>query len=190
MRPKWSHLISPFVAATLFGCLYSFIDWVQLRTALLTVLSVMAAGVLVRLARGMPFTNTTSFNLEFAEKVASAVKHSIRTLRALLIVIFITMGLITFSSTLVSVLFWLAAFFDVGKEYVLPFFSFVAGWFLTYVVIRVFSVASSDVSLADMQADMVIDQARKKQTDDFLPVLEAHRKEPLTNPLNYGKVIQ
>ena len=190
MKIHWSHIILPLAVATVSGWLGSAAVWDGVKAPLLTFLSVIAAGVLVRLARGMPFTNTSGFDLDFARKVAGAVKTSIRALRTLLIIIFITMGMVTFSSILGegTVLGLTAIGLDV--RYSDPIISASIGGLLCYVFIRIFAVVAGDVSLADMQADMVVTAAKKTQTERFSATVEAATAKPISNPAGYGKVVQ
>jgi hypothetical protein len=181
MKIHWSHIILPLAAATVSE---------GVKAPLLTFLSVIAAGVLVRLARGMPFTNTSGFDLDFARKVASAVKTSIRALRTLLIIIFITMGMVTFSSILGKATVLGLITIGLDGRYSDPIISALIGGLLCYVFVRIFAVVSGDVSLADMQADMVVTAAKKTQTEHFSATVEAATTKPISNPAGYGKVVQ
>lgn len=183
----------PLVIATVSGWLGSVNFWDGIKAPLLTCLSVIAAGVLVRLARGMPFTNTNGFDLEFARKVASAVKTSIRSLRTLLTVIFFTMGIITFSSVLGEATELLLAAAGLDAQYTTQhsdmIVSALIGGLLCYVFVRIFSVIDGDVGLADMQADIIVTMATKSQSERFSPTIEAVKKNPISNPVGYGKII-
>ncbi|MGF6862555.1 hypothetical protein ABIE69_003144 [Rhodobacteraceae bacterium MBR-64] len=190
MKIHWSHIILPLAAATVSGWLGSAAVWEGVKAPLLTFLSVIAAGVLVRLARGMPFTNTSGFDLDFARKVASAVKTSIRALRTLLIIIFITMGMVTFSSILGKATVLGLITIGLDGRYSDPIISALIGGLLCYVFVRIFAVVSGDVSLADMQADMVVTAAKKTQTEHFSATVEAATTKPISNPAGYGKVVQ
>lgn len=189
MKIHWSHIVLPLSAATVSGWLGSAAVWDGIKAPLLTCLSVIAAGVLVRLARGMPFTNTNGFDLEFARKVASAVKASIRALRTLLIVIFFTMGMITFSTILGTGAALGLIAIGLDGHYSDPIISAVIGFVLCYVFVRIFAVVAGDVSLADMQADMVVTAAKKSQTERFSATIESAVNKPISNPAGYGKVL-
>jgi hypothetical protein len=190
MKIHWSHVTIPLVAATVSGWLGTAAVWDGVKAPLLTSLSVVAAGVLVRLARGMPFANLNGVELDHARSVAAAVKTSIRSLRALLMVIFLTMGMVTFSSIIGKGLVCGLLAFDISVKYADPVVSALIGGFLCYVFIRIFAVTAGDVSLADLQADMVVATAKKAQANQFSEAVEATTLRPILNPPGYGKIVQ
>lgn len=188
MKIHWTPIIIPFAAATFAGWLGTTALWDGVKAPLLTCLSVIAAGVLVRLARGVPFTNTSGFDLDFARKVASSVKASIRALRTLLIVILGTMGMITFSSIIGKAATSGLVALGLNGQFADPIVSGLIGGFLCYVFVRILAVIDGDVSLADMQAEMLITAAKNAQASKFSSTLEAAKNLPISNPVGYGKI--
>ena len=53
---QWSHIVVPVGVGVVAGLTTSAAMWTGLSQALLSVVAIIAAGVLVRLARGVPFS--------------------------------------------------------------------------------------------------------------------------------------
>src|ERR1700722_2366938 len=88
---RWRTILLPALVA-----IFSY-EWVTVefwdtgKQALLVSLSVVAAGVLVRLARALPFTTADQYELEEIRKLTKAVSQIARSLRALLITVLLGM---------------------------------------------------------------------------------------------------
>lgn len=165
--------------------------WDTSKTPLLTALSVIAAGVLVRLARGLPFNNSDQFELHEARRVATAIKKSARTLRALIVVAFIAMGGLVFAKPISdTVVAFFQIYYPSASTYVEPVVSGTVALLLTYVFIRVFAVIKGDVALVDLQTDLLVHSVERKQAERFDKSIEKIETPTFKTPEGYGKVIQ
>ncbi|WP_432284957.1 hypothetical protein SLT36_26125 [Aminobacter sp. BA135] len=190
MKINWSHLVIPIAGAVAAWELASVAFWDAAKPSLLTAMSVIAAGVLVRLARGLPFNNPDQFALDEARQIASAIRQSIRALRALIAVIFSAMGSLVFAKAINTAM--VAATFVPVKvaPYIEPGISAVVGFLLTYVFVRIFAVIKGDVSLTDLQTDLLVKSVERKQAERFDKALAKSDAPPMKNPEGYGKVVQ
>ncbi|MER9026151.1 hypothetical protein NKI01_26990 [Mesorhizobium sp. M0815] len=164
--------------------------WEAAKPSLLTALSVIAAGVLVRLARGLPFSNPDQFELGEVRLIAAAIKQSIRALRALIGVVFLAMGSLVFAKAIAAALTSAAFIPPETLLYVEPGMSAVVGFLLTYVFVRIFSVIKGDVSLVDLQSELLVKSVERKQAERFDKSLTQSDTPPIKNPEGYGKIIQ
>jgi hypothetical protein len=188
MKIKIPHLILPIFGAAIAGAFVSVDFWDTSKAAILTALSVIGAGVLVRLARGLPFTNADQFQVEEARKIASAIKLSIRALRMLIIVILGTMVSLVVVKGAVSAasLRWP----DTADE-INAVASSAIGLLLAYIFVRITAVIQGDVGLVDLQSDFFIKAVERKQAERFEKTqVQASVGIPPSNPKDYGKIIQ
>lgn len=188
MTIKLSHLVLPICGAAIAASLVSVDFWDTSKAAILTALSVIGAGVLVRLARGLPFTNAEQFQVEEARRIAAAIKQSIRALRILIIVILGTMVSLVVVKGVMSVtaLRWPDAATEVSV-----ISSGLIGLLLGYILVRIASVIQGDVGLVDLQSDFFVKAVERKQAERFEKAqARASIDHPPSNPKGYGKIIQ
>lgn len=162
--------------------------WDASKAAILTALSVIGAGVLVRLARGLPFTNADQFQVEEARKIAAAFKQSILALRMLMIIILGTMVSLVVVKGVVSAtsLRWPNAATEADL-----IASGIIGLLLGYILVRITGVIQGDVGLVDLQSEIFVKSVERKQAERFeKAVSRAASDAPVSNPKDYGKVIQ
>ncbi|MIL09667.1 hypothetical protein BZU93_27795 [Salmonella enterica subsp. enterica] len=188
MKIRWLYLLVPIGGAAVAAAMGSVSFWDTAKPSILTALSVIAAGVLVRLARGLPFTNADQFTVDEARQVASAIQQSVRALRALIAVVFLTMASVIFAAPTVVALKalpirWLFDNADAGL-------SGVIGFLLTYVFIRIFAVIQGDLSLVDLQSQFLVQSVERKQAERFDRARTSSGGGLIVNPEGYGKVIQ
>jgi len=190
MKINWSHFVIPVAGAFVAWELASVAFWEAAKPSLLTAMSVIAAGVLVRLARGLPFNNPDQFALDEARQIAGAIKRSIRALRALIAVVFLAMGSLVFAKA-INIALLASAYVPVKvAPYVEPGISAIVGFLLTYVFVRIFAVIKGDVSLADLQSDLLVKAVERKQAERFDKALTKTDAPTMKNPEGYGKIIQ
>ncbi len=189
MTIRWLHLWIPLAGAIVSYTLATVTFWDSAKTSLLTALSVIAAGVLVRLARGLPFNSPHYFELDEIRQVTAAAKQSIRALRALITIVFIAMGAIVFARPLADRVTELSGKETVWLSYVEPSISACVGLLLTYVFVRIFSVISGDVGLLDLQSKFLVRAVQRKQTSCFNKARNDDESEPMKNPDGYGRTV-
>jgi hypothetical protein len=178
-----------FAAAGLSAALVGVGTWDKARAGLLTALSVIAAAALVRLARGLPFTNPDHFEPDEVEKVAAAVKQLARSLRVFLGVTLATMALLVLAQPLAHVVgrLWLTA---TAQDVLLRVLSGLVGGFLGYVVVRLWQIVGSDLSLLDKQAEFTIRAVHRKARKRDEERAEQEAIPPFKTPEGYGRRLQ
>ena len=98
---RWRNIVIPLLVAAFCWLLVPVDFWDANRQALLVCLSVVAAGVLVRLTRALPFTAADQYELDEVRRVTAAITQIARSLRALLKVTLASMiGLVVAKSVL------------------------------------------------------------------------------------------
>lgn len=188
MKIRISHFVLPLFGAAIAGTFVSVGFWDSSKAAILTALSVIGAGVLVRLARGFPFTNADQFQVDEARNIASAIKQSIRALRVLIIVILSTMVSLVVVKGAVDTASLRCP--DLANE-IDALASGSIGFLLAYILIRIMAVIQGDVGLVDLQSDFFIKAVERKQAERFEEAqIQDSVGAPISNPKGYGTVIQ
>lgn len=187
MDLKPTHLIIPIAGAVLAWKTASVDFWDASKAPILTALSVIGAGVLVRLARGLPFTNVDQFEVDEARRVSEAIKRSIRALRVLVFVILFAMAALVLAKGISDALIKMLPEWG---EYTGPAVSGAVGLLITYAFVRVTSVIQGDVGLVDLQSDFFVRAVERKQAERFVKAQSSSTAPPVANPKDYGKVIQ
>ncbi len=143
----------------------------------------------MRLARGVPFSAIDVLEVNEAKKLAQALKRSVRALRSLLLVCFLTILCLVFAAQLGDLAAWLKA-----KE-LLPFaskFDFVAALVvaaLTYVFVRAYAVVDGDIQIADIQANILLKKRGKDRADSFQKDVVESTKGKFRQPEGYGRTV-
>lgn len=188
MRLTVLPVIATLAAGALCAALVTVAFWDGAKAGLLTALSVIAAATLVRLARGLPFSNPDHFEADEVEQVTNAVKQLARSLRAFLAVVLGAMVLLVVVQPLskeATMLFVprAAALIDRGL-------SFVVGAALAYVLVRVGQIVGSDISLLDKQAKFMVRAVHRKARQKEEARADAAGLAPYQTPEGYGRRIQ
>lgn len=160
--------------------------WETVRSPVLTALSVMAAAILVRLARGLPFTNADHFEIREIEEVTSAIKQIMAALFLLLTIIVACMLFVVFSSLVSQVIYSLMPSGPISIEKSL---SASISLILGYVVSRTIAVARGDVGLVDLQSQFLIRAVQRKSVEK-LPVDQMPSPIEYKSNLPYGRLVQ
>lgn len=189
MRLTLLPVVATVAAAALSAGLVGIGTWDTTKTGLMTALSVIAAAALVRLARGLPFTNADHFEPDEVEQVTSAVKQLARSLRVFLGVTLSTMVLLVLAQPLAHVVgrLWLTAS---AQEVLLRLLSGIVGGFLGYVLVRLWQVVGSDISLLDKQAQYTVRAVHRKARKRDEERAEQVAAPPFKTPEGYGSRLQ
>lgn len=189
VKVEWSHIVAPALVGVVAGLGTEASTWLGLRDALLSVLSIISAGLLVRLARGVPFSATDVLRPDDVRKLSEAIKRSIRGLRMLLVVCFIGMLLLVFAEQLNKIFEYSNANWNLPYSDKFDYLSFLVSLILTYIAIRAYAVVDGDVQIADIQADLLVRKENKQAAESFDDGLAAPAKESYRAPKDYGRVI-
>ena len=190
MSPRLKNLIVPTVAAVAAWFLVPLDFWSGARSSLLTAFSVIAAAVMVRLARGLPFTNADHFEVEEIRQVTAAIKQIMRSLLALIMVVLATMIAFTFVERI-------QALFDrfglpTTKFISAHFLSATLGFLLAFVLMRIIQVVRGDYSLVELQSKFMIRAVERKESKKFddARAAAAQTEVPYRAPEGFGRLIQ
>lgn len=187
-RPTLLPVLAPLAAAALTGPLVGLATWDSAKTGLLTALSVIAAATLVRLARGLPFTNADQIDADQARQLTQAMRTLARSLRLLLAVVLGTMILLVGLSPLGALAAKVLPHQVAGP--IAIGLSGLTGAALAYTLARIWQIVGSDLSLLDQQSEILVRAVdRKNRTKD-----EEREKlagiVPYETPEGYGQRLQ
>jgi hypothetical protein len=182
-------LVATLAAGAFSAALVSVGSWDKTKGGLLTALSVLAAASLVRLARGIPFSNADHFEPQEVELVTAALRQLARSLRAFLGVVLGTMVLLVAAQPLSHLIdrLWLV---DTAKAYLDRAISFFVGAALAYVLSRMWQIVGSDLSLLDKQADFIVRAVHRKARAKEEKEADELGTVPFNTPEGYGRRLQ
>jgi hypothetical protein len=188
MRVGYASVLIPIATGVAAGTWISMSDWGTLRASVLPALSVIAAGILVRLARGVPFSNPDQFEVEEARKIGAAFVQIARSLRALIFATLIAMLWLALSPTLAERLnpviapTWIGPYFE-------PFLSGTVGLLVAYAVWRMVEVVQGDVSLAITQSSLLEKATQRKAAKKYEERI-AGATSSITGRHGFGRSLQ
>lgn len=188
MAPRLKNLIIPALAGAAAWFAVPLDFWQDARSSLLTAFSVIAAAVMVRLARGLPFTNADHFEVEEIRQVTTAIKQIMRSLLALIVVVLATMIAFTFADRI-------AALFAL---YGLPSTRYIAdhtlsaslGFLLAFVLMRIVQVVRGDYGLVELQSKFMIRAVERKEAKKFDDARAEATDPPYKSPEGFGRLMQ
>ncbi len=186
---RWSNILVPALAAFAAGWLVRVTVWDDSKQGLLVALSVIAAGVLVRLARGLPFTTPDHYEVDEIRKLTEAIRQIVRSLR--LLIMFVLAGM--FGLVVAKPLFDLAkATPSVAPHagHVESAVSALLAFILTYVVWRMLQVVKGDQDLTELQSSFVVRAVERRQGKRYEEQQAKSNAKPFKAPENYGQRIQ
>lgn len=189
MRLTYAPIVIPSAAAVAAAAWLSMADWSGLRPNLLPALSVIAAGVLVRLARGVPFTNPDHFTVEEARQIGAAFVQVARSLRALIYATLVTMLWLAISPTIAEKIAAVATKPNWGIS-IDAALSAIVGFLITYVVIRMVEVVQGDVSLAVTQRSLLEKAVERKAAATFENSRSQNAESSIAGQSGFGKPLQ
>lgn len=164
--------------------------WDASKQALLVSMSVIAAGVLVRLARGLPFTNADQFTVEEIRKLTAAMDRILRSLRLLVIIVLATMVFLVIANPLDGYLNSnVPRVWSISTRVT----SGISGALISYIFIRMFQVIQGDYDLSKLQAKILIQSVERRQAADFERQEAASSSSgsgSFRNPSSYGRIVQ
>ncbi len=177
-------ILLPIVTAGLAAFCVTQELWQSLQTGLLVVLSVISAAVLVRLARGLPFSNPDHFRLEELNRIAAAIHANAQALRVLIFACWLSMGaIIVFSFAQFP---YVEGWSEVGET----IFSGGIGLLLGFVLARAVQVVESDVAMIALQAQVMANVISRKNAETFEASLTASPQAAIAGAERFGTVIQ
>lgn len=186
---RWSNIVVPVLVAVAAGNLVGVGFWDASKQGLLVSLSVIAAGVLVRLARGLPFTTADHYEVDEIRKLTRAVTQIARSLRVL--VMFVLAGM--FGLVVAKPLLDLA----LATPQVAQYISYVEGgisavlaFILSYVFWRMMQVVKGDQDLTELQSAFVVRAVERRQAKRFDEQQVVASSTPFKSPESYGRIIQ
>jgi hypothetical protein len=186
LRRQHRAIVEHDVALTA-GSLIDVKSWDGLKAGLLVALSVMAAGVLVRLARGLPFTSVDHYEVEEVRQMTGAVDQIMRSLKLLILIVLIGMVVLIVALPLQSAIeSQVSAGVRAWVGYAL---SGLIGLVLSYVCSRMWQVIKGDQELTTLQSKFVVRAVERKQAKQFEEQIANTDSPKFKPPVDYGKLI-
>lgn len=185
MRVTRLPIVVSLASAALCGVMVDIYAWETGRLWLIPALSIVAAAVLVRMARGLPVTNPDHVRPEEVNEVAGAFTSLVRSLRTLFCVVLITIVVVGVASPLATRLadIWTSPW-DFGNRVG----SSLVGTFVGFAFARMVQVAQSDVSITDLQARLLKAAVARKEAKSFEE--DSMQPSAFKTPEGYGKPLQ
>ncbi|WP_312148230.1 hypothetical protein [Brevundimonas sp.] len=189
MKLTVAPILVPPVIGILAAAMVTVETWDNWRASLLPALSIIAAGVLVRLARGLPFTNPDHFRLEQFRDVSGRLKKISRSLRLLAYIALGTMFALILAPNVHAL----------ALRYLIPeasgvlsrAISFALATSVSYTVVRVIQVIEGDVSLLKLQSDILEAVIARKNGEAFQASQTASPpRAPIAGAETFGKTVQ
>lgn len=189
MKVQAAPLALPAVAAIACGSFMSVDTWEQLRTAIIPGISVVAAAVLVRLARGLPFTNADHFTLAQFRDVRAKLEGNAGKLRML---IFISMTSIVslIAAPLVLGMVRRATASGLITGLADSALSALTASAVAYSFVRVIEVVQSDVGLLKLQGKIIEGAITRKNAATFEKQVEDAPKPGIAGSSSFGRPLQ
>jgi hypothetical protein len=182
---RWTLPIIVCAVAFVSGLLLKQEFWNDNRAALLVALSVIAAGTLVRLARGLPFNTPDLYELSEVRDLTKAVSAIMRKLRVLLVIVVSTMLFLVIAFPLMK---FVATHTGLQSTHLEIAASAILGGMHAYVFARMYQVVRGDEDLTSLQSEFVERAVERKQSKKFTE--ERSQTRTVSSSSNYGKRIE
>lgn len=182
---RWFNAALPLVLGFITANCIAVSTWDECKQGLLVALSVIAAGVLVRLARGLPFTTPDHYELDEVRKLTAAVRQIIRSLRILVRIVLSGMIILVLAHPLISYITQIIPEYALVIEKII---SGVLGAILTYVLLRMLQVVKGDQDFTELQSQFIVRAVERRQGKKF-EEQTAKTSSEFKNPEGYGRQI-
>lgn len=186
---KWSNILVPSLVAIAAGWFVGIAFWDTSKQAFLVGLSVIAAGVLVRLARGLPFTAADHYEVDEIRGLTNAMRQIVRSLRILITAVLLSMLGLVIAKPFIDTL-------QAAPKFV-PYISYIEhsvsgalGFVLTYVSWRMLQVVKGDQDLTELQSKFIVRAVERRQAKIFDQQQADTSTSPFKSPEGYGRRIQ
>lgn len=190
MKVSAAPLLLPLAGAACAAALVPVAEWELLRPALLPATSIIAGAVLVRLARGLPFTNADHFSLAQFRSISGKLEENARKLRALIFVCLAGVAMLVVAPDVLKALMlipalprWALSFADRG-------ISAIIAALQIYTFARIVEVVHSDVSLLRLQSKILETVIANKNAAVFTKAIDASSKTGVVGLENFGRPLQ
>lgn len=188
---RWLYILVPVALGAAAFEVMKPANWADVRQGLVFTLSLLGAAVLVRLARGMPVSNTDYFEVDEVRGLSAAVKKVYRALIALLSAIVVSIVGLVFVEVVLKAIDSLTAVGPGTKQDLQQAVTAGLVVLVSYALGRTISLVRGDYDLVQLQAKLMeraVERrhaARRTQEMD-----EAAADKPFQQREGYGKLRQ
>jgi hypothetical protein len=161
-----------------------------MRTAVIPAISLIAAAVLVRLARGLPFTNADHFTLVQFRDVSQKLQRNARYLRMLIWICIAAVVAVTIAAPLYRELPAALPGYGWAADLTERGLSAVTGFLVSYAFVRIFEVVQSDVALLKLQANILEAVIAQKNAKAFEKERMDHPTGVISGAGSFGTRVQ
>ncbi|EPY01358.1 hypothetical protein [Magnetospirillum fulvum] len=187
---RWLQVAVPLGLAVISPLVMEPRNWGDIRQGTMMALSVLGAAVFVRLARGMPITNTDFFEVQEIRDLSFAVKIVMRRMIALIILAFMSIIGLNFIELFLKA----ASSLTVGLEakgVISGLISGVLTFLVAFTLARAVNVVRGDYDLVELQSTLMIRAVERKHAKEVAARLdEADKASPFMPREGYGRQIQ
>lgn len=188
---RWLHILIPVTLGAVAYAIMRPEHWDEIRQGLMFALSLLGAAVLVRLARGMPVTNTDFFEVDEMRNLTAAVTKVYRSLIFLLSAIVVSLVGLVFIGTFIKFVASLATIEASERMALQQGASAVLVTLIAYALSRTISLVRGDYDLVKLQARLMERVVERRHASERRRVLEeAAASKPFEPREGYGQLHQ
>jgi len=189
-RISFPAVVLPVVCAAVSAWVIGLAGWESLRAAVIPAISMIAAAVLVRLARGLPFTNPDHFTLDQFRDISQKLQTNARYLRALIWICIAAVVAVTIGGPLYRELPAALPGYSWAPEATERALSAAIGFLVSYSFVRIFEVVQSDVVLLKLQANIIEGVIAQKNAKAFEKERVDHPAGAISGAGSFGTRVQ
>lgn len=188
---KWLYILIPL---SLGGIAYEIMEprhWGSIKQGLMLALSLLGAAVLVRLARGMPVSNTEYFEVEEMRRLSNAVKQIYLALIALFIAILSSLAGLVFIEVAQGAIGNSALFGPETKHIAQQLSSAALVFLVSFALIRTLPLIVGDYDLVKLQSSYMERAVERRHAAHHIAAMDgAAASKPFEKRPGYGKTAQ
>lgn len=189
MKVSLPTLVLPIAGGLASAFLVGMNTWDLLRPALLPAISIIAAAVLVRLARGLPFSNADHFTLDQFRRVSSSLGDNARKLRALIFVCLVGVVFLIVGKDFVDLIVGATARWPIVGLVSAKLMSGIIGALLAFSFMRVVEVVHSDVALLKLQSKILETAIANKNAKAFETAVASENAPGIAGADKFGTTL-
>lgn len=188
---KWFYIIVPAGFGWLAFEVMDPAHWKDISRGMILALSLLGATVLVRLARGVPVSNTEYFEVSEMRDLTKAVKQVYRALIVLFAAVIISILGLVFATTVLDAIPTVQVLDPSTAETLQQVFSGALIAAVSFALIRTVALVRGDYDLVTLQARMMERAVERRHAEKHVERMEgAESAKPFERREGYGKLAQ
>lgn len=185
--PPWLTILVPLPFAVVAAAVMTASRWGDIKQGLSVALAILCGAVFVRLARGLPITNTENLTVDEVKRLTSAVKLVTDRLVALLVIAFACVLALVFVEPMLKAIHVATWFAPDWKTYAEWGVSGGLVYLIVFTFFRTIALIQSDRSVLEVQSEFLRKSVQRRVAADFAERQKAADGDsPFRSPDNYG----